>query len=63
MNNGTVYEGEWEKDELVTGEIRYSNGDVYHGQVDERFERHLHGEYVLGSGEESYKGTWRNNRK
>ncbi len=51
MNNGTVYEGEWEKDEMVTGEIRYSNGDVYHGQVNERFERHLHGEYVLGSGE------------
>ncbi len=63
MNNGTLYDGEWENDEFTSGEIKYSNGDAYRGQVNENFERHLQGEYKYSSGEEAYKGTWRNNKK
>lgn len=37
MTNGTVYEGQWENDEMTSGEIKYSNGDVYRGQTNENF--------------------------
>jgi len=43
LTNGTVYEGEWENDEFLAGEVRYSNGDIYRGQMNEKFERHLQG--------------------
>ena len=49
MSNGTLYDGEWENDEMVSGEIKYSNGDVYRGHVNEQFQRHLQGQYILGS--------------
>lgn len=35
LNNGSVYSGQWEEDTFVSGEIKYPNGDLYKGQVNE----------------------------
>ena len=47
-SNSTVYSGQWQQDVFVQGEIRYSNGDVYTGKVNQQYSPHLTGEYVIG---------------
>eukprot|EP01062_Namystynia_karyoxenos_P083916 TRINITY_DN9763_c0_g2_i1.p1 TRINITY_DN9763_c0_g2~~TRINITY_DN9763_c0_g2_i1.p1 ORF type:complete len:452 (+),score=168.06 TRINITY_DN9763_c0_g2_i1:65-1357(+) len=58
LRNGTVYAGEFDRGRLRSGEVRWADGVVYEGQLDEKLRPHGEGSMYKPQHGHWWRGQW-----